>query len=105
MSAARAKRPACNGLQCAVAWLARKRVEDALQRVVLTLERIGIPAQSGGGFLAGLTGKRSGQSVHRSSAEPQRALLRSIGTVDRNPKPFLWHKSANDMLATTGRFC
>ena len=55
--------------------------------------------------MAGLTGKRSGQSVHRSSAEPQRALLRCIGTVERSPKPFLWHKSANDMLATTGRFC
>ena len=31
-----AKCPACNGLQCAVACLARKRVDDALRRVVLT---------------------------------------------------------------------
>ncbi len=37
-SAARAKCPACNGMQCAVAWLARKRVGDALRRVVLTPE-------------------------------------------------------------------
>jgi len=35
-SAARAKCPACNGLQCAVAWLARKRVDDALRRFLLT---------------------------------------------------------------------
>ena len=35
-SAARAKCPACNGLQCAVAWLVRKRVDDALRRFVLT---------------------------------------------------------------------
>ena len=29
-SAARAECPACNGLQCVVAWLARKRVDDVL---------------------------------------------------------------------------
>ena len=35
-NAAREKCPACNGLQCAVAWLVRKRADDALRRVVPT---------------------------------------------------------------------
>ena len=45
------------------------------------------------------------RGVHRSVAEPERAILHYIDTVNDNPRPFRWVKSADDILAAISRFC
>ena len=43
--------------------------------------------------------------MHRSTGELERAILDDIDTVNADPKPFRWTKSADDILATIKRFC
>jgi len=43
--------------------------------------------------------------VHRSTAELEAAITAYIQTVNANPKPFAWTKSADDILVSIKRFC
>ena len=43
--------------------------------------------------------------VHRFAAELEQAVLDSIDTVNEDPGSFHWHKSADNILASTRRFC
>jgi transposase len=56
-------------------------------------------------FFAELTQKQIRRGTHRST----RALINAVeGYISRrnaNPKPFVWHKSADEILASIGRFC
>jgi hypothetical protein len=45
------------------------------------------------------------RGVHRSTSELERAILDYIDTVNADPKPFRWTKSAEDILSTIKRFC
>ena len=56
-------------------------------------------------FFADLTEKQIRRGIHRSVAELEDAILGYIDTVNDNPKPFRWTKSANDILASIKRFC
>ena len=56
-------------------------------------------------FFADLTEKQIRRGVHRSTAELERAITDYIETVNEDPKPFRWHKSADDILASIKRFC
>ena len=56
-------------------------------------------------FFALLTEKRLRRGVHRSTQELEQAIRRYIDTVNANPRPFRWTKSADDILATIKRFC
>ena len=56
-------------------------------------------------FFALLTEKQLRRGVHRSTQELERAIRRYIDTVNSNPRPFRWTKSADDILATIRRFC
>ena len=56
-------------------------------------------------FFADLTEKQIRRGVHRSTAELERAITDYIETVNEAPKPFRWHKSADDILASIKRFC
>ena len=56
-------------------------------------------------FFAELTEKQIRRGVHRSTAELEQAILHYINTVNEDPKPFRWHKSAEDILASIKRFC
>ncbi len=56
-------------------------------------------------FFALLTEKQLRRGVHRSTKELEAAILGYIGTVNADPKPFRWTKSANDILATIERYC
>ena len=56
-------------------------------------------------FFALLTEKQLRRGVHRSTKELEAAILDYIDTVNDDPKPFRWTKSANDILATIERFC
>ena len=56
-------------------------------------------------FFALLTEKQLRRGVHRSTQELEQAIRRYIDTVNANPRPFRWTKSADDILATIKRFC
>jgi len=56
-------------------------------------------------FFANLTEKQIRRGVHRSTTELEAAIARYIDTVNADPKPFVWTKSADDILATIKRFC
>jgi transposase len=56
-------------------------------------------------FFANLTEKQIRRGVHRSTAELEAAISTYIETVNVDPKPFVWTKSADDILASIKRFC
>jgi len=56
-------------------------------------------------FFALLTEKQLRRGVHRSTEALETAIQTYIETVNADPKPFRWTKSADDILATIKRFC
>ncbi len=56
-------------------------------------------------FFAALTEKQFRRGVHRATREPEQAIRDHIDTVNANPRPFRWTRSADDILATIKRFC
>ena len=56
-------------------------------------------------FFALLTEKQLRPGVHRSTRELEQAIRNYIDTVNADPRPFRWTKSADDILATIKRFC
>ena len=56
-------------------------------------------------FFANLTDKQIRRGVHRSTGELEQAITEYIETVNENPKPFRWHKTADEILASIKRFC
>jgi transposase len=56
-------------------------------------------------FFGNLTEKQIRRGVHRSTAELEAAITAYIEAVNADPKPFVWTKSADDILASIKRFC
>ena len=56
-------------------------------------------------FFAELTNKQIRRGVHCSTQDLEQAILGYIKTVNDNPKPFQWTKTADDILASIQRFC
>lgn len=56
-------------------------------------------------FFAELTEKQIRRGVHRSTRELEQAIRDYITTVNDDPKPFRWTKSADNILASIKRFC
>ena len=56
-------------------------------------------------FFADLSEKQIRRGVHRSTRELEQAIQDYIAVVNRDPKPFRWTKSADDILAAIKRFC
>ena len=56
-------------------------------------------------FFADLTEKQIRRGVHRSTVELEQAIAEYIEAVNEDPKPFRWHKSADEILACIKRFC
>jgi len=52
-----------------------------------------------------LTEKQLRRGIHRSTQELEQAIRDYIDTVNDDPKPFRWTKSADDILASIKRFC
>jgi transposase len=42
---------------------------------------------------------------HRSTVELERAIRHYLAIHNDNPKPFVWHKSADEIIESVGRFC
>jgi len=56
-------------------------------------------------FFAELTEKQIRRGVHRSTRELEQAIRDYITTVNDDPKPFRWTKSADHILTSIKRFC
>ena len=56
-------------------------------------------------FFADLTQRQIRRGVHRSTRQLETAIKSYLKTVNDNPKPFRWTKSADDILASIKRFC
>ena len=52
-----------------------------------------------------ITGRMLKRGVHRSVRELVKAIQGYLDANNKNPKPFTWTKSANDILASIERFC
>jgi len=56
-------------------------------------------------WFAALTDKQVRRGVHRSTRELEAAILRYIEITNERPKPFMWTKTADEILASVARFC
>ena len=56
-------------------------------------------------FFAALTEKQLRRSAHRSTRELEQAIHRYIDHGNADPKPFMWTKSADQILASIARYC
>jgi transposase len=56
-------------------------------------------------WFALLTEKQLRRSAHRSTRELEQAISEYIRHSNRDPKPFTWHKTADQILASVARFC
>jgi len=56
-------------------------------------------------WFAALTIKQLRRGTHRSTAELERAINDYIRSSNRDPHPFVWTKTADEILASVARFC
>jgi transposase len=56
-------------------------------------------------WFAMLTEKQLRRGVHRSTKELEDAIRTFIQHHNRDPKPFVWHKTADQILDSVARFC
>ena len=56
-------------------------------------------------WFALLTQKQIRRGAHRSTRALEAAIMQYIAIGSENPKPFIWTKSADEILASIERFC
>ncbi len=56
-------------------------------------------------WFALLTEKQLRRGVHRSTKELEKAIRTYIQHHNKDPKPFIWHKNADQILDSVARFC
>ena len=56
-------------------------------------------------WFALLTDKQIRRRIHRSTRELEQAIEHYLATTNEAPRPFVWHKTADEILATVARFC
>src|SRR5437773_1428554 len=56
-------------------------------------------------FFADLTNKQIRRGAHRSTRELEQAIRQYIDIRNHHPKPFVWTKTADEILASIERFC
>jgi transposase len=56
-------------------------------------------------WFAALTDKCIRRGTHRSTRQLEQAIREYLDIHNANPQPFVWHKSADDILASIERFC
>ena len=56
-------------------------------------------------WFAALTTKQLRRGVHRSTRELEAAIARYIAVTNQRPQPFVWTKTADEILASVARFC
>lgn len=56
-------------------------------------------------WFALLSERQIKRGTHRSTVELERAIRQYLATYNNDPKPFIWTKTADDILASIARFC
>ena len=56
-------------------------------------------------FFALLTTRQIKRGTHRSTRELENAIRAYLDVYNENPKPFIWTKTADQILASVARFC
>ena len=56
-------------------------------------------------WFALLTEKQLRRGVHQSSSDLEAAIYQYMETTNKDPKPFVWTKTADQILANVARFC
>jgi transposase len=56
-------------------------------------------------WFAELTTKQIRRGAHRSTQELETAIYRYTAETNKNPKPFVWTKTADEILASVARYC
>ena len=56
-------------------------------------------------WFATLTERQIRRGTHRSTVELEQAIRDYLAATNRNPKPFLWTKTADEILESIRRFC
>ena len=56
-------------------------------------------------FFAALTEKQIRRGVHRSVRDLETAIKQYLAVTNTSPKPFVWTKSADEILASVARYC
>jgi len=56
-------------------------------------------------WFAALTEKQIRRGVFRSTRELEAAIMRYLESSNQDPKPFIWTKTADQILASIARFC
>jgi transposase len=56
-------------------------------------------------FFAALTEKQIKRGTHRSVRELESAIKQYLAVTNESPKPFVWTKSADEILASVARYC
>ncbi len=56
-------------------------------------------------WFAALTEKQLRRGVYRSTREVEHAIRRCVDCTNADPKPFIWTKTADEILASLARFC
>jgi transposase len=56
-------------------------------------------------WFATLTEKQIRRGVHRSARELETAIKNYLAVCNESPKPFVWTKTADEILASVARFC
>ena len=56
-------------------------------------------------WFGALTEKQLRRGVHRSTRELELAIRRYIDLTNAHPQPFIWTKTADEILASVARFC
>jgi transposase len=56
-------------------------------------------------WFAELTNKKIRRGSHRSVTELERDIRRWIGTWNENPRPYVWVKTADEILKSIARYC
>lgn len=56
-------------------------------------------------WFAALTDKQIRRGTHRSVRELETAIKRYLAVTNESPRPFVWSKTADEILASIARFC
>jgi len=56
-------------------------------------------------FFATLSSRQIKRGTHRSTRELEQAIRAYLDIHNQNPKPFIWTKTADEILASVARFC
>jgi len=56
-------------------------------------------------WFAALTEKQIRRGAHRSGRELETAIKNYVAVTNKSPKPFVWTKTADEILASVARFC